>query len=227
MYLHVCMRLFAAIMMGVGLLSPGVLRAVPVDTNGCELTILVSNEQVLANRVDRGVLFPVRVVYLECPGMPRVYLQEHLRSTTGPFAAVHVLQQQYDGTTNELVLPERTAQRLLEYLNYGPQTRPFDCMDFGHFIADVPYAHGEFIPKHWKFEPVAHGRDFEPGDLVALADGNPGQPNVQLKHAGVYLGNGLFLWKFGSINGLFVSDLSSMKLGFSAPVAKRMRPLLN
>lgn len=196
-------------------------------SNGCALTILISNEQALANRIDKGVMFPVRVTYIECPGFPRKYLQEHTLATNGPFASVKIMQQQYDGTLVPLELPERYARRLLEYLNYGPQTRPFDCMDFGHFLADVPYMHGEFDRKHWKFEDITDGRDFQPGDLVALADGEPEKPSVQLKHAGVYLGNGLFIWKFGSINGLFVSDLSSMKLGFSAPVARRMRPLVN
>ena len=201
--------------------------AARAGTNGCELTILISNEQVLANRVDRGVMFPVRVTYIECPGMPRLYLQEHARAPDGPFASVKILQQLYDGTLAPLELPENCTKRLLEYLNYGSQTRSFDCMDFGHFLADIPYAHGEFDPKHWVFEDISGGRDFSPGDLVVLADGDPGKPKVQLKHAGVYLGNGLFIWKFGAINGLFVSDLSSMKLGFSAPMAKRMRPLLN
>jgi len=222
-------------MTGMGFIRVGAflaaawLAAAPAraGTNGRELTILISNEQVLANRIDRGVKFPVRVTYVECPGLPRVYLQEHARAPDGPVASVKILQQQYDGTLTPLALPTNCAQRLLEYLNYGPQTRPFDCMDFGHFIADIPYAHGEFDPKHWVFEDISGGRDFAPGDLVVLADEDPGKPKAQLKHAGVYLGNGLFIWKFGAINGLFVSDLSSMKLGFSAPKAKRMRPLLN
>ena len=107
-----------------------------------------STEQVVANRVDRGVMFPVRVTYSECPGMPRLYLQEHARAPDGPFASVKILQQLYDGTLAPLELPENCTKRLLEYLNYGPQTRPFDCMDFGHFLADIPYAHGEFDPKH-------------------------------------------------------------------------------
>jgi hypothetical protein len=167
----------------------------------------------------------VRLTVVDLGGTKREYLQEMGEAPDGPYKSIQIYQQSFDGNIQPLELPERVSTRLLEYLNYGPQTRPFDCFDFAHWIAGVPHVHGVFEWKRWVFQDVANGRDFEVGDLAGVGRaGEQGQMR-EVRHLGVYIGNGLFLWKFGTKNGLFVSDLASMQMGFEGPDAKRLRPL--
>jgi hypothetical protein len=193
-------------------------------SNGA-ITIFISNRQAGALREGAADSFPVRLAMVDLAGGKQSLLQEIKQAPGGPYKAVQILQQEYDGGVIPLKLPESIGARLLEYLNFGPQTRPFDCFDFAHWVVGMPHVHGVFEWTQWHFQDVLDGRDFEVGDLAGVGLVGDAGKMREVKHLGVYIGNGLFLWKFGPNHGLFVSDLAAMKEGFGSPDARRLRPV--
>jgi hypothetical protein len=180
---------------------------------GRPLVIRITNSQTGARNEDSQVIVPVYLTYLDYQGATNVPLHDFSHMTNDTCTSLDIRMQGIDDEYHNLPLPENISQRLLEYLNYGPSSKPFDCASFVHFIHKRPYLYGSYDENKWDCADFDSPRDLSPGTAVIVWKETDGQP-PEAVHFGLYLGNAVFLWKFGPRIGLFVSDLDSMQEAF-------------
>lgn len=124
----------------------------------------------------------------------------------------------------DVELPPEMVERLSQYLSSDeyPFEKDFDCTSFVHWMIGEPYTYGQGIDfsKFW-IRPVESENMLKPGDAVYFFPDFPSVDSDMLNafietmpdkvqhfvvsilkrkksgHAAIYLGNGLFLSKFG------------------------------
>jgi hypothetical protein len=162
----------------------------------------------------------VFLTYLDYPGASNVPLHDFCRiKPNGICTNLELRMQDADDEYKKLNLPDSVSLRLLEYLNYGPPSKPFDCTSFAHFIRKIPYLYGSFDTSKWDYLDFENPRNLSPDTTVIIWKEITGQPSEPV-HFALYLGNSVFLWKFGTRIGLFVSDLYSMQQAFGGTKAQ-------
>lgn len=125
----------------------------------------------------------------------------------------------------EVELPEDMLQRMASYLAEKNSTNgngKFDCASFAHAVNGVPYEYTKYDPSKWNQSNFS-SNDMSAGDTIAIVDTEAPYAN-QYTHFVIYLGDGLYISKFGSSGPLIVSDVDEMKKGFHGDTVYKLEP---
>lgn len=122
----------------------------------------------------------------------------------------------------EVMLPEEMLVRMTQYLQRENSLQsPFDCASFAHYANGIPYVFSHFDPSFWNVEAFAES-SMKPGDTVAIHNG--GDRLEDITHFAIYLGDGLYISKFGTAGRLIVSNIDEMKKGFAGEDVVKVSP---
>jgi hypothetical protein len=124
------------------------------------------------------------------------------------------------GNLSELMkigLPEDMLARFAEYLKDRPQENEFDCASFAHHMMGINYS---YASSEWKANLKHAGyNSFEydhyteellaPGDMVCVGVRTSGGI-INVKHFMIYLGQGLYISKYGNGNDICVCSRDEM-----------------
>lgn len=131
-----------------------------------------------------------------------------------------ILIRSGDGT-KRIDLPEDMIGRIATFIREDhAREGSFDCTSFIHFVNGIRYEFGRFIPEKWDMSPFDE-RAAVPGDSVMTAK-DPEHSVVA--HFALYLGEGLYLSKFGVIGKLAVTTLENMRKAFPGEYMFHIRP---
>ncbi|MBP9757179.1 MAG: hypothetical protein KBD06_01105 [Candidatus Pacebacteria bacterium] len=127
--------------------------------------------------------------------------------------------------TKTIELPDGMLDRIAEYLRSDALDikNDFDCGAFAHFVNNVPHVVEKFDTALWSVYSLKNETVLHPGDTVITVDGD-GKTVVRgqdIKHFAIYLGDGLYISKFGTVGPLIVTTLEEMKKGFGDPKARK------
>ena len=86
----------------------------------------------------------------------------------------------------------------------------------------VEYQFGVFENQKWTVERLENEELLKEGETIII-----GHHPRRLTHLAIYIGDGLYLSKGGTIGALIVADLPSMKIGFGGDEVYRASPALN
>lgn len=185
-----------------------------------KLVIEVTAQEVNGKNTNSGASFPTRLVKLQAEAH-ELFLHELKPIFLAPNADVTFSITLPDGKSSEVNLPREMNERLVSYLiNGGEPTSPFDCNCFAHYFNGVEYVFGTFRSELWSINPLSSESDLAVGDTIII-----GYSLNRITHLAIFIGNGLYLSKFGSNGPLIVSDLNAMKIGFGGKKAFSARPL--
>lgn len=96
--------------------------------------------------------------------------------------------------------------RMLTFMRENP---PADCIGFAHAVGGVPYVFEEFDKRNWAILKVdVRANILKNGDVIALTkDTELDEP----LHFAIYLGEDLFISKYGPDGKLIVTTLEAME----------------
>lgn len=115
-------------------------------------------------------------------------------------------------------LPNEIQDRLVEYFKYQPdQMELYDCVSFVYFIKRMPYEYGNFDINQWNFTPIKNERILRIGDVILITEGP--LENLLFRHMAIYIGDGIYMSKFGTTGGIIFATLEEMNTGFSGNTA--------
>ncbi|MFA6393728.1 MAG: hypothetical protein WCW25_02565 [Patescibacteria group bacterium] len=130
---------------------------------------------------------------------------------------IQVLMRTDQGLKN-IRLPEQMLSNIARFIREDskPREERFDCASFAHLVNDIPYEFGNYQAKNWDMRLLSDENNLKPGDTIAIANtDNPNNfSNGDITHFGIYLGDSLYLSKFGNKGKLIVANLEEMKKGF-------------
>lgn len=120
-------------------------------------------------------------------------------------------------------LPNLMLDRIAKYMSEKEHISGlFDCASFAHAANGIPYEFSKLKNENWIREDF--DRDtMRPGDTVAICDSST-DDNHQFVHFAIYVGDDLYLSKFGSSGPLIVANVDEMKAGFSGDFVRKMVP---
>lgn len=129
-----------------------------------------------------------------------------------------------EGSEKKIVqLPSEMLARMAEYIRMQNNIKGgFDCSSFVHFVNGIPYDLGNLKIENWEHSPLEE-KKLEPGSTIMITESKDGI-NHQPTHLAIYLGNGLYLSKFGRKGNLIATDLAEMKKGFGGEFVFKMIP---
>ncbi len=120
----------------------------------------------------------------------------------------------------DVELPEDMLQNMANYLaNKNNITGHFDCASFAHAANGIPYESPKYDPSNWVQSDF--DGNINPGETIIMEDKN--KPNL-FNHFAIYLGDGLYISKFGSSGPLIVSDVDGMRKGFGSDKVFKLKP---
>ncbi|KKR69735.1 MAG: hypothetical protein UU12_C0038G0012, partial [Candidatus Woesebacteria bacterium GW2011_GWA2_40_7b] len=120
----------------------------------------------------------------------------------------------------DVELPEDMLQNMANYLaNKNNITGHFDCASFAHAANGIQYESPNYNPSNW-IQSEFDG-NINPGETVIIEDKD--KPNM-FNHFAIYLGDDLYISKFGGAGPLIVSDLDAMKKGFDGDSVFKLKP---
>lgn len=126
--------------------------------------------------------------------------------------------------TKEVALPEVMLERMAYYMaNKAKMKGPFDCVSFAHMINGIPYEFGKYNSANWEMTPF--NGYLNVGDTISIC--NSDSESRRDNHFAIYVGDGLYLSKFGGPGPLIVTDLTEMKKGFDGDLVYKMKPLFS
>ena len=126
--------------------------------------------------------------------------------------------------TKDVEMPEDMLDRMADYLSNMNSTNGngrFDCVSFVQAVNGIPYEYTKYDPSKWN-QSNFNG-DVKVGDTIAIVDSDAPQAN-QYTHFAIYLGDGLYISKFGFSGPLIVSDVDEMKKGFHGDTVYKLEP---
>ncbi len=146
----------------------------------------------------------VNVSYEKSPFFDRFPVFEKIYKYLIPFKLQNNLLNMYFNNI-QIELPQLINSKILNVLIYGYPSDDFDCLCYAHYLNDVKYTPKYYNSQLWiqtKFDK----NQLKPGHTIIMYD-----DNQNISHFAVYLDQGLYISKFGTTGGVYVSDLSSMK----------------
>ena len=126
------------------------------------------------------------------------------------------------GNNRQLYLPSWFSERLRQYLLFGAPSKPFDCSSFVHHMLGVQHDFANFDPHDWIVREVSQEPVY-PGAVVAIGLSSSFH-RKKITHFGLYLGEGLYISKFGVFGSLVVTTLDEMKKAFGGNHVFHLKP---
>lgn len=125
-----------------------------------------------------------------------------------------------DGT-EQVALPEDMLERVAAFIREDhAREEEADCSSFVHFVNDIRYEFGQFIPEKWEISDFDEQASV-PGDAVMISR-DPEHADVT--HFALYLGEGLYLSKFGIGGKLIATTMEAMNGMYEGNHAFLIRP---
>jgi hypothetical protein len=123
-----------------------------------------------------------------------------------------------------VTLPSNLQSKLLEYLTSGAPSEPFDCSSFVHFLYNIEYQFAHFDASKWDINVLASEEELAIGQAILINESDSDY-SKNITHLAIYMGEGLYLSKFGRSGKLIVATLESQKVGFGGDTAWSMTPI--
>ncbi len=118
-------------------------------------------------------------------------------------------------------LPEAMLERIATFIQEDHKREgKFDCGSFVHFANGIDYEFSQFFIGKWDITDFDE-QNMVSGDSIMISK-DPEHMNVT--HLAIYLGDGLYLSKFGVGGKLIATTMDEMKKGFAGQYAFKMRP---
>lgn len=129
----------------------------------------------------------------------------------GPMILELAIEQE-DNSKVVCNLPSVVAKNLTTYLQNGAPEEEFSCTQFVRYLHGLAYDRHTFNYDEWDFNYFSTQQKLQPGDVLMFADVSEGTAD----HCAVYIGEGLYLSKYGEY-GVGVSDLTSLQQLYPTP----------
>jgi len=178
----------------------------------------VTVQTIKATNINSSASFPVGIVNFRS-GDQNGYLHTSTPVNV-PDGARLDLSVETDRGRRTVNLPEEMNARILNYLRLGHPCLPFDCSSFVHYMNGVDFHFGEFDDRRWVVETLTDEGLLKEGDTILL-----GHNRKTFTHGAIYLGDGLYLSKFGPDGPLIITDVPAMKIGFGGNEVFRSYPI--
>jgi len=178
--------------------------------------LIIEREDVTAENSSSQQCFNVKSLDLGRSKINKPY-NYYCLSNLSRTDSIQVLMRNDQGLKN-IHLPEQMLSNIARFIREDskPREERFDCASFVHFVNDVPYQFGNCQAKNWNMRLLSDENNLKPGDTIAIAKiDNPNNfSDEDITHFAIYLGDSLYLSKFGSKGKLIVANLEEMKKGF-------------
>lgn len=178
--------------------------------------LIIEREDGIAENSDSQQRFEVKLLNLGRSQIDKPYSYYRL-SNLSRTDSVQVLMRTDQGLKN-IHLPEQMLSNIARFIREDskPREERFDCGSFAHFINDIPYQFSNYRAESWDMRLLNDENNLKPGDTIALTKtDNPNDfSDGDITHFAIYLGDSLYLSKFGSKGKLIVANLEEMKKGF-------------
>ncbi len=123
--------------------------------------------------------------------------------------------------TRDINLPEEILGKIAAFIREDHRREgKFDCSSFVHFANGIPYEFGSLVISKWDVSDFDESQ-LLPGDSVMISK-DPEHTDVT--HLALYLGEGLYLSKFGNGGKLIVTTMRNMKKAFEGKYVFRIQP---
>lgn len=111
---------------------------------------------------------------------------------------------------------ENQLERIADFIRTETELeRDFDCNAFVHKVHNIPHARGVFDPDKWNVTRLEKEDGLMPTDTICIShDPTIEYGRSRITHFAIFLGNGLYLSKFGTSGRLIATTLEEMKKGF-------------
>jgi hypothetical protein len=115
----------------------------------------------------------------------------------------------------EINLPKKMLDNIAKFLREDskPRNHKFDCSSFAHFVNDIPYEFSNFFHHKWEIKLIKDKKNLNSGDTIFISESED-LDDLKITHFAIYLGNNLYISKFGNAGKLMVTNLEEMKKGF-------------
>lgn len=180
-----------------------------------DVELLIQQQNLVAENNDNSREFNIQSVLVNSY-MTQGPLDKILRIGDG-FQQLTIKVQQNNGEYSILDLPESVKTQLLKYLMNPPE--PCDCNCFAHAINNVKFKMGIFDDSSWMITKFVGESYLYPGDTIYIE-----KAKDTFTHFAVYLGQGLYISKFGYRGPLIVTSLEAMKYAYDADQVWIIRP---
>ncbi len=202
--------------LAVSMTSTAGERALSGPRQNKEVELLITNEASYGINISSLRFMSMKSTFVRFSGVRTSLHNTNLLGNE--FQDLTIKLESSNGLYARLDLPEKTNNRILEYLKKG-YPEPCDCNCFAHFINQVDFKFGRFNSSSWDVNPLETEGVLTPGETILI-----GQSENKLTHAAVYLGEGLYISKFGASGSLMVTSLKAMKRGFGGDLTWTIRP---
>lgn len=185
--------------------------------------LIEKDEVIFGTNTDSGQSFELRNMSLgrrRIDGKFSYYGLRDLSNTEN----VEILVRESDDV-RKIGLPNNMLKRLAEYLANEKDLSDFnfDCSAFAHLLNEVPHEFEGFNSYLWNLEELDSEENLAIGDTILLSKILT-QSASEPKHFAIYIGDGLYISKFGQSSRLIASTLEEMKKGFDADLAHKASP---
>ncbi|MCB0318178.1 MAG: C40 family peptidase [Bdellovibrionales bacterium] len=181
-------------------------------------------ETTMGLNLDNGKKIKLRKILIETPwGISPV--GQLAKISQEPPRRLELVLSDLNGVDHYLKLPSKQTEKLRRYLLYGAPSKPFDCASFAHYMLDIPFEFASFENDHWN-AAQASPETFYPGAVVAIGSSSYFS-RKKITHFSIYLGDGLFISKFGVFGTLVITNLEEMKKAFGGKYVFMLEPKLS
>ena len=188
-------------------------------TNSIELKVLA--ETIAGVNLDNGNRVRLRKAKVETP-WGSYALAKPVKLLGKPPKNLDISLIDLKGNTRKVSLPHRLNKRLRQYLLFGAPSKPFDCSSFVHHMLGVQHDFANFDPHDWIVREVSQEPVY-PGAVVAIGLSSSFN-RKKITHFSLYLGEGLYISKFGVFGSLVVTTLDEMKKAFGGNHVFHLKP---
>ncbi|NTW46264.1 MAG: C40 family peptidase [Candidatus Moranbacteria bacterium] len=172
-----------------------------------------------AENQDSGSLFKVhqiRVGRNNPDGSASYYKLSDLSNTD----RIEISMRDRNGT-RDIDLPEEMLGKIAAFIREDHRREgKFDCSSFVHLANGIPHEFGSMVISKWDVSDFDEGT-LAPGDSVMISKD---REHMNVTHLALYLGEGLYLSKFGNAGKLIVATMKNMKKAFEGKYAFHIRP---
>lgn len=108
-------------------------------------------------------------------------------------------------------LPEKMLDRLADFIREKENIQEcFDCSSFVYGLNDIPNLSEEPISDKWRVQRIAGESQLIPGDSVMIL-GDKTEKGFEVEHFAIYIGEGLYLSKFGDEGPMIAATREEMQ----------------
>lgn len=132
------------------------------------------------------------------------------------------------------LLPQRISDAILSFLVVDPSKtyKEFNCRSFAHWVNQLDFKHGEYRPSNWNFgkpvdtedhkEILSLEKSLTPGETILL-ESTALVTTTSLPYWAIYLGEGLYITKFGFADELGVATLKELARLYGSSQVRAVR----